>query len=161
MASWNAGFRYDFISCILKVSNFYMESYISFSSFLVIECYKCYEACIGPLWGRVRRVTTKGCFTVVKNMVSKHKVYDVSYPCQVDFCYSVWVTTHLWERGYRTLGSFTFFITLLCAIELYSLKSLSYSLSGGHLDMTTWRANASVIEGEKGKWRCFSYNVAS
>ena len=84
-----------------------------FLSFLVIECYECYEACIGPLWGRVRRVTTRGCFTVVKNMVSKHKVYDVSYPCLVESCYSVWVTTHLWERGYRTLGSFTFFVTLL------------------------------------------------
>ncbi len=42
--------------------------------FSLLNAMNDYVACIRPLRGRIRHVTTRGCSRVVTNMVSEHKI---------------------------------------------------------------------------------------
>ena len=51
--------------------------------FSLLNAMNDYVACIRPLRGRVRLVTTWGCSRVVTNMVSEHKILEMDLRIQV------------------------------------------------------------------------------
>ena len=59
----------------MDVNKFFFYSAL----FSLLNAMNDYVACIRPLRGRVRLVTTWGCSRVVTNMVSEHKILEMFF----------------------------------------------------------------------------------
>lgn len=115
------------------------------------ECYLAYMSLFGVLYAML---CLRGALGVWKTWHRRIRFWEFflgcmyHMPCLVKFCSSVWVVTQEWEAIWRwqvALSSLLWYY----ALDLNSLRSLSYSLYTGFIDVSTWRSNASRIEWEK------------